>query len=213
MKSIGIKVRFIALSATVPNLEDIATWLGRNSTSFESAHLERFGEEFRPVRLKKVVYGYNASSNDFAFDKSLEKHLPDIIRRHSSRKPILIFCMTRNMCSSTAKYLAQNYNDSLWPMPRGNFSFKDKDLQFTASKGVVYHHAGLDVADRALVEKLFLEGGISVICCTSTLSVGVNLPAHLVILKVYLFLMSREKCRLTAPTEYSYLGGKQDTGI
>src|SRR5690606_21368277 len=67
MKSIGIHVRFIALSATVPNLEDIATWLGRNSTSPEPAHLERFGEEFRPVRLQKVVYGYKASSNDFAF--------------------------------------------------------------------------------------------------------------------------------------------------
>lgn len=68
-------------------------------------------------------------------------------------------------------------------MPRGNFSFKDKDLQITAAKGVAFHHAGVDINDRTLVERLFLEGGISVICCTSTLSVGVNLPAHLVILK------------------------------
>ena len=42
-------------------------------------------------------------------------------------------------------------------------------------KGVGFHHAGLDMKDRGLVEKLFLEGNIVVLCCTSTLAVGVSL--------------------------------------
>jgi len=38
-------------------------------------------------------------------------------------------------------------------------------------------------ADRNLVEKLFSDGLIRVLCCTATLAWGVNLPAHSVIIK------------------------------
>lgn len=53
----------------------------------------------------------------------------------------------------------------------------------TVSTGVAFHHAGLDSSDRHAVEAGFLNGDINVICCTSTLAVGVNLPCHLVIIK------------------------------
>ena len=49
--------------------------------------------------------------------------------------------------------------------------------------GVAFHHAGVDERDRQTVEKFFLNGEINVICCTSTLSVGINLPCHCVIVK------------------------------
>ena len=72
MKSVGSNVRFVALSATVPNSEDIASWLGKSSTAqLLPAHLEVFGEEYRPVQLQKYVYGYNVKQNDFAFDSVL----------------------------------------------------------------------------------------------------------------------------------------------
>lgn len=73
MKSTGSSVRFVALSATVPNSEDVAVWLGKDSLhSNLPAHREVFGEEFRPVQLQKVVYGYPVRSNDFVFDSILE---------------------------------------------------------------------------------------------------------------------------------------------
>ena len=49
--------------------------------------------------------------------------------------------------------------------------------------GIGLHHAGLQNDDRALVEKLFKECKIRVLVSTSTLAWGVNLPAHLVIIK------------------------------
>lgn len=74
MKSVGTDMRFVALSATVPNSHDIATWLGRDSSNQNvPAARERFGEEFRPVRLQKHVCGYQNNSNAFAFDTSMNK--------------------------------------------------------------------------------------------------------------------------------------------
>ncbi len=50
-------------------------------------------------------------------------------------------------------------------------------------RAVGIHSAGLDGEDRLLVERLFLSGDLLVLCTTSTLALGVNLPAHLVIIK------------------------------
>ncbi len=74
MKSIGTDVRFVALSATVPNSEDIATWLGKDRMSPElPAHREVFDESYRPVKLEKHVYGFSGGSNDFITDKVFMK--------------------------------------------------------------------------------------------------------------------------------------------
>ncbi len=50
-------------------------------------------------------------------------------------------------------------------------------------KGVGFHHAALHFTERRYVEQLFLNGDIFYLCTTSTLALGVNLPAHLVVIK------------------------------
>ena len=49
--------------------------------------------------------------------------------------------------------------------------------------GTGIHHAGMLRSDRNLVERLFGDGLLKVLCCTATLAWGVNLPAHTVIIK------------------------------
>jgi len=49
--------------------------------------------------------------------------------------------------------------------------------------GIAVHHAGISPEDRSLIEHSFLNNELFVICCTSTLAVGVNLPCHTVIIK------------------------------
>ena len=69
MKSVGSNVRFIALSATVPNSADVATWLGRDHANQHlPAVREVFGDEFRPVKLQKHIIGLPYKGNDYGFE-------------------------------------------------------------------------------------------------------------------------------------------------
>ncbi|OAP54666.1 hypothetical protein AYL99_11114 [Fonsecaea erecta] len=189
MKSVKSNIRVVALSATVPNSEDVATWLGKNSSSQHlPARREVFGESFRPVELNKHVYGFEAKSNDFAFESMLTHQIPDIIAKHGRGKPVMVFCSTRRAAATTAKMLADMWSTSrplerLWRGPEKPLSLTSSDLKATAVAGVAFHHGGVLASDRQTIENAFLDGQISVICSTSTLAVGVNLPCYLVILK------------------------------
>ncbi|KPI40706.1 ATP-dependent DNA helicase MER3 [Cyphellophora attinorum] len=189
MKSIGTQVRFIALSATVPNSEDIAAWLGKSpEQSTQPARIEVFDESFRPVRLEKHVYGFQYGNNDFSLDNHLRKQVPDMIIKHSKKKATMVFCMTRKSALQTAQTLAEAWRNSErhqlpWPAPRQIIVVGDTVLRDTVQAGVAFHHGGLSVEDRHAVEQGFLQGFITVICSTSTLAVGVNLPCYLVVLQ------------------------------
>lgn len=50
-------------------------------------------------------------------------------------------------------------------------------------RGIAFHHAGLVLQDRQFVEDSFRNGDVSILLSTNTLAMGVNLPAHMVIVK------------------------------
>ncbi|KAI0451312.1 hypothetical protein F5B21DRAFT_528092 [Xylaria acuta] len=189
MKTIGGSIRFVAISATVPNISDVAKWLGRDpENQHEPARFEVFGEELRPVKLQRHVYGYEGAPNDFIFEQKLDGKLNLLLAKHSEGKPIMVFCFTRKSCQRTARCLAEWWstcraNDRPWPPPNDRVPVLSQDLQELVRHGVAFHHAGLDAKDRATIEMSFLRGQLHVICCTSTLAVGVNLPCHTVVLK------------------------------
>nr|WJN24859.1 meiosis specific DNA helicase [Tranzscheliella williamsii] len=191
----GHRVRFIAVSATIPNLEDVASWIGRADNQphhrAENAVMFQFGEEFRPCPLTKFVYGYPKARDEFAFQSYLNHKLHDLIESHAFGKPCLVFVATRRSTAQAAAALVDTYKrlqaegkrtPALAPGSE-NLSFEDSELQALVTSGVAFHHAGLSLSDRRRVEQAFLEGRLSVLCCTTTLATGINLPAFCVIVR------------------------------
>ena len=190
MKTMCKDIRIVAASATIPNIDDVSHWLKKDG--FKAAKVHSFDDSYRQVSLEKHVYGYNFNcKNDFQRDAIYNTKLLDILQCHSKDKPTLIFCPTRSSTITTAKYLSKNLDYVYQGGRTGNFGtanrrfaqVSDKSLSDCLQSGVAFHNAGLSLKDRSLVEQSFIDGKIKVLCSTSTLAVGVNLPAYLVVIK------------------------------
>ncbi|KAG1891431.1 P-loop containing nucleoside triphosphate hydrolase protein [Suillus subluteus] len=177
MKARGSNVRFLLVSATVPNIEDVASWIGSNYASSD-----------HPGQIFQVK---PRGQNDFAYAHTLDARLFAVLQQHAVDKPILVFCPTRKGTITTARQLAKEYEETMkakqllpWSMPlQIDQTFHDKDLAPLAALGIGVHHAGLTIDDRKTIEDLYLRKVLRVLLATSTLAVGVNLPAHLVVIK------------------------------
>ena len=66
----GLSVRFVALSATIPNYVDVADWLADERGSAVTFH---FNDECRPVPIYRHVLSFpdRRGQNSFVFDHSL----------------------------------------------------------------------------------------------------------------------------------------------
>ena len=90
--------------------------------------------------------------------------LIDILKQRT--KYLHLFdCESKHMIQ---KHVSQSRNDQV------------KEL---FAHGFSTHHAGMLRKDRNLVETMFHNGDIKVLCSTSTLAWGVNLPAYCVLIK------------------------------
>ncbi|PWN33845.1 P-loop containing nucleoside triphosphate hydrolase protein, partial [Meira miltonrushii] len=200
-KSRDPDTRIIAVSATIPNADDVAQWIGSRQRSPRDKPETRkltpfvFSEDFRPCPLQKEIYGFKAKSLNesyYDFERELTKELPTIIEDYSKGKATLIFCSSRSGTQQVAnalseycqKRIEQNSNTP-WPTVRETncLSFSNEELQNLSRDGIAFHHAGLDITDKRKVESAFVDGKIKILCATTTLAVGVNLPAYLVIIR------------------------------
>ena len=176
------KLRFVAVSATIPNVADVGEWL-----CCPDGAVKAYGEERRPVKLVTTVKGYDELKNAFLFERKMSSYLFDLITRYGKGKSVLIFCTSRNDAVQSASTLCERashdncyvysreQSDALF---RETANVKDARLRSMLCKGVGFHHAAMEKSDKLIVEQLFLARSITVLCATTTLAYGVNLPGE-----------------------------------
>lgn len=139
-----------------------------------------------PLTVHVIGQGHvGEGSQQFRFWSGLNRNVPEVLMRFSEQKPTIVFCHSKADTETLADLLANA--KGIYMPGNSNHSIASQTkltkLQRVLCRGVGYHHAGLDVEDRRLVERAFMEGRIRALCATSTLAMGVNLPAHLVVIK------------------------------
>lgn len=184
MKLMGSGIRYLAISATILNAYDIGKWLG------PTTRVHQFSDLHRPIQLERHVLGYPIYNtfSSFQFDAHLTYKLEGILSQFSSFKPSLIFCSTRRGVEMTAQHLLKVSKSvvqgaQLMAIENVTHQLVEKKLSAMIQKGIGYHHAGLSLGDRNIIENLFRSGNLSVLVCTNTLAMGVNLPAYLVVIR------------------------------
>jgi activating signal cointegrator complex subunit 3 len=201
-------IRIVGLSATLPNFQDVAEFLHVNPKSgllvFDGSH--------RPVPLEQTYIGVS-DANTNRRNRAMTAVCYDYVRKSvDNSHQVMVFVHSRKDTMRTAQDLtelgldcrpeilakrmeekktgsekqkkqmdahAQKLEAALHKMRRSN----NVELKKLFELGIGIHHAGMVRSDRTLVESLFAQGVIRVLCCTATLAWGVNLPAHTVIIK------------------------------
>lgn len=217
-------VQIVGMSATLPNLSDLSTWLGASlfTTTFrpvnltmslarqgvlyrlasdphmtpptpESSH-PKWTEDF--CRWRNIPGGYDCDEDGLA-SLVMESLLP-------RNKSVMVFCSSKQKCIDTAKLLTRALHsfakrksaevqayihhcrherkllvEALGQTAAGLCPVLEISIQY----GIAYHNASLMMDERKIIEEGFRAGYLSVLCTTSTLSAGVNLPAHRVIIR------------------------------
>jgi len=200
------EIRFMCLSATVPNIKQLAYWMG----TVRDTEFRIIEETHRPVPLKHFFFSPKFGLMSLNNIKRKYRRNPlerkkFLRRKPSSRRivqyviergqlPVLYFCFNRRSCEYNAeqhsrlKLLSQDeivrsreMIDELVNL----YNLQDYDrigfLRELWESGTAFHHAGILPAAKEVVERLFTAGLIKLLFCTETFALGVNMPASSVI--------------------------------
>ncbi len=196
VKLLKLNTKLVALSATVPNSEEISKWL--NSTLYES--------DFRPTKL---IYGINSGSKISYIDKTTNHKKIETLPSNNGLEELLKKCIDKKgqgivfvSTRRNAERVAAELGMLVYPMLSEHEIEKLQELSAAAAKalpvpttqcnslanciknGIAFHHAGIPGKQRTLIEKGFKhDRAIKTIVATTTLAMGIDYPASVVIIR------------------------------
>jgi helicase len=191
MRRVCGEAQIIALSATVGNAREIAEWLDAGLVE----------SDYRPVKLERgiVLNGktyYQEGEEELFGDSTLPeiRVAQDTLHR---KKQALVFLSTKRNAEASSERIAQAVEGLLTRDEKagladlsnrvlhalGKPTAQCERLSRIVAKGAAFHHGGLVNEQRKLIEEGFKSNIIKVVCATTTLGFGVNLPAHTVLVR------------------------------
>ena len=190
------KSQIVALSATVSNSKDIADWL----------ECDLIENNWRPTKLIEGIFdgGIVKTNNKTRFKiknySGISNAVDVALDSLQNGGQSLIFADTRKRAVSLAVKSAEGVNKILLLnnhnksdkttlsklskkiIDKGDDTELTQTLANIVTKGVAFHHAGLNPSLREIVETSFRNGLIKLLVATPTLAAGVNLPARRVVI-------------------------------
>ncbi len=193
LMQINPDIQVLALSATINNVDEVASWL-------KAGYIVT---EWRPVILKEGVLLQEEIQYKDGDARKIEKKTRNtainlVLNTVKTGGQALVFASTRKNSVNLAKKIAEHTSEILSrPVKRaleheaekilstGERTHISESLAGLVQCGTAFHHAGLAGAHRRLIEDLFRQGRIKVLTATPTLAFGVNLPARTVVVQDY----------------------------
>lgn len=186
------ELRVIALSATIPNADEIARWLGARLVA----------SDWRPVPLREGVYFegaaiFNDGTVTWVERKSGVAAIDLAVATIREGGQALLFVNTRKSAEAAATKAARpiaglleaGQRETLKTISHKALSAAmeptklEKKLAELMAGGVAFHHAGIRSSERKLIEDGFRENRIKFLAATTTLAMGLNLPSRRVIIR------------------------------
>ena len=199
-------VPLVCLSATIANAEEIAAWIGETHRPIALVRqderpvpLEHFYFTQDKLHLVRDERGQRRAL--FPHERRLLPPPPGDVVRALSRDhllPAIWFAFSRRAVEEAAVACARSASQPdtkqreaieraiawmLDALPEEDRHLPQLSLLVRLlRRGVGFHHAGLLPSLKELVEQLFGEGLLSVVCATDTLALGINMPARTVVI-------------------------------
>jgi len=214
--------RTIGMSAVLGEANKLANWMGAEAVQFDRRPLElRYGV------LNDGIFRYRTYNEYSEGEEKLASTCPDasaweILMENTGvfaaqDEPCLIFVKTKHESRKGAELLAEHVSLSAAEhaieklRDLGDTHSRDK-LLATLNNGVAFHNADLSPEERIIVEEGFRSGEIKVMVSTSTLAIGMNMPAHNVFITTEKWQYDKRFCMpWKAPilrSEYENMGGR-----
>jgi len=192
IKQLNPNIQILALSATVKNADEMASWLSANLVE----------SSWRPVPLKEGVYFNEQIMFNNEAKRMIKEDPPDdlsklVLDTLRGKGQVLVFVNSRRSAQAASLVVSSTVAPFLNPEEKRKLNLLSKEvlgkggettkicrkLANVLKNGVAFHHAGLRPHQRKIIEQNFKKNLIKIICSTPTLAAGVNLPARRTILR------------------------------